>query len=59
VIFDEAVVPVENVIGEEGNGFKYTMNNFNKERWGMVAAGNRMSRKMVEECFKWAIQRKV
>ena len=25
----------------------------------MVAAGNRMSRRMVEECFKWALQRKV
>ena len=25
----------------------------------MVAAGNRMSRRMVEECFKWAVQRQV
>ena len=25
----------------------------------MVAAGNRMSRLMVEECFKWAMNRKV
>ena len=25
----------------------------------MVAGGNRMSRLMVEECFKWALQRKV
>ena len=25
-----AICPVENVLGEEGNGFKYTMHNFNK-----------------------------
>ncbi len=35
------------------------MYNFNKERWGMVAGGNRLSRLMVEECFKWAMSRMV
>ena len=35
------------------------MANFNKERWGMVAGGNRLSRLMVSECFKWAAQRDV
>ena len=52
-------VPVEYTVGKEGQGFFYAMANFNKERWGMVASGNRMSRLMVEECFKWAMQRKV
>ena len=37
----------------------YAMANFNKERWGMVAGGNRLSRLMIEECFKWAATRKV
>jgi alkylation response protein AidB-like acyl-CoA dehydrogenase/predicted heme/steroid binding protein len=59
VEFDDTMVPVENQIGEAGNGFMYTMKNFNKERWGMIASGNRMSRLMVEECFKWAMQREV
>mmetsp|Transcript_19679 Transcript_19679/g.47733 ORF Transcript_19679/g.47733 Transcript_19679/m.47733 type:complete len:511 (-) Transcript_19679:149-1681(-) len=59
VEYKDCVVPVEYTVGKEGSGFMYAMANFNKERWGMVAAGNRMSRLMVEECFKWALQRKV
>ena len=59
VVFNQTRVPVENMLGEEGKGFKCIMANFNKERWGMVSAGNRMSRLMVEECFKWAMSRKV
>jgi alkylation response protein AidB-like acyl-CoA dehydrogenase len=47
VVFDQAKVPVADVIGEVGNGFAYAMYNFNKERWGMVVAGNRLSRLMV------------
>ena len=35
------------------------MANFNFERWGMICGGNRHSRMVVEECFKWATQRKV
>jgi len=55
----EAQVPRHNVIGKEGMGFMYAMANFNTERWGMVCSGNRLSRLMVEECFKWAMQRKI
>ena len=32
--FDECRVPVENLIGEEGHGFKVIMHNFNSERIG-------------------------
>jgi len=59
VEFINCKVPLEYTVGKEGNGFFYAMANFNRERWGMVASGNRMSRLMVEECFKWAMQRKV
>ena len=59
VVFNKTRVPVKNILGEEGKGFMCIMANFNKERWGMVAAGNRMSRLMVEECIKWAMSRKV
>jgi len=59
VEYDGVTVPRANIIGKEGNGFYYTMANFNGERWGMVAAGNRMSRLMVEECFRWAMSRKI
>jgi alkylation response protein AidB-like acyl-CoA dehydrogenase len=29
-------VPVENLIGEENQGFKCIMYNFNHERWGII-----------------------
>jgi len=59
VEFIDTKVPVENVLGKPHVGFKYAMANFNKERWGMVGAGNQLSRNMVRECFKWALQRKI
>lgn len=59
VSIHNAVVPPENVIGKLGQGFFQTMANFNFERWGMVVSGNRHSRMVLEECMKWAMQRKV
>eukprot|EP00930_Biecheleria_cincta_P100608 TRINITY_DN92219_c0_g1_i1.p1 TRINITY_DN92219_c0_g1~~TRINITY_DN92219_c0_g1_i1.p1 ORF type:complete len:543 (+),score=90.59 TRINITY_DN92219_c0_g1_i1:177-1805(+) len=59
VTIHNAVVPPENVIGKLGQGFFQTMANFNFERWGMVVSGNRHSRMVLEECMKWAMQRKV
>jgi alkylation response protein AidB-like acyl-CoA dehydrogenase len=39
-------VPVENLIGKENKGFKYIMNNFNHERWSIIAQANRFARGM-------------
>lgn len=36
VIFENAKVPVENLLGNENQGFMVIMNNFNHERWGIV-----------------------
>lgn len=59
VVYEDVYTPKANLIGKENQGFAYIMSNFNNERWGMVASGNRHSRLIVEECFKWASQRKV
>jgi alkylation response protein AidB-like acyl-CoA dehydrogenase len=59
VIFENVKVPVENLLGKEGQGFPVIMYNFNHERWFIVAGMVAASRKIVEECFKWANQRKV
>ena len=59
VMYDDVVVPAANLIGQAGKGFMHVMHNFNMERWSMIAGGNRMSRLMVEEAFKWSMQRKV
>ncbi|KAI9336339.1 acyl-CoA dehydrogenase/oxidase, partial [Obelidium mucronatum] len=59
VVFENVKVPVENLIGKEGQGFAVIMANFNHERWAMVAGACSAARQVVEECFKWANQRKV
>jgi len=59
VVYEDVRVPRANLIGQEGKGFAYVMSNFNNERWGMAVSGNRHARLIVEECFKWASQRRV
>ncbi|KAJ3104263.1 hypothetical protein HK100_004086, partial [Physocladia obscura] len=59
VTFENVKVPIENLIGKENQGFPVIMANFNHERWIMVVASCSSSREIVEECFKWATQRKV
>ncbi|KAJ9443930.1 putative Acyl-CoA dehydrogenase [Diplonema papillatum] len=59
VMFQDVKVPVENLIGKENAGFACIMSNFNHERWGMIVGLAERCRIMVDECFKWAMQRKV
>jgi acyl-CoA dehydrogenase len=56
--FDECRVPVENLIGEEGQGFKIIMQNFNSERMGMAASCTAYARVCVEEAIAYAKERK-
>jgi acyl-CoA dehydrogenase len=57
--FEDVHVPVENLIGEEGKGFRAIMTNFNGERLGMAASANGFSMVCFEEALGWARQRKV
>ncbi|KAI9313275.1 acyl-CoA dehydrogenase/oxidase [Dichotomocladium elegans] len=59
VTFDNVKVPVENLLGEENKGFQVIMSNFNHERWMITACAIPTARLAVEDCFKWAMQRKV
>src|SRR5665213_1692127 len=56
--FDDCVVPAENLIGEEGQGFKIIMQNFNSERMGMAAGCTAYARVCLEEAIAYAKQRK-
>jgi len=58
VEFDDVMVPVENLIGKENEGFKYIMYNFNHERWSTAIGAIRFSRVLVEESMKHAFKRK-
>ncbi|KAF7310093.1 Acyl-CoA dehydrogenase [Mycena indigotica] len=59
VTFDNVLVPFENQLGQDGKGLHVILANFNDERWGMTAAAIASHRVVVEECLKWATQRKV
>lgn len=59
VTFDNVKVPAENMLGKENDGIRVILSNFNHERWVMCCASARSSRSVVEECMKWACQRRV
>jgi acyl-CoA dehydrogenase len=56
--FDDCRVPAANLIGEEGQGFKLIMHNFNSERMGMAASCTAYARVCVEEAIAYAKERK-
>ncbi|KAL1934658.1 hypothetical protein VTP01DRAFT_6840 [Rhizomucor pusillus] len=59
VTFENVKVPVENLLGKENKGFMVVLSNFNHERWVMLTGSTGAARFVIEECFKWAHQRKV
>ncbi|KAG5835686.1 complex I assembly factor ACAD9, mitochondrial [Anguilla anguilla] len=58
VVFDNTKVPVENVIGEVGGGFKVAMNILNSGRFSMGSAGAGMIKKLIELTSEYAGTRK-
>ncbi|MBR9862245.1 MAG: acyl-CoA dehydrogenase [Rhodobacteraceae bacterium] len=52
--FDDVRVPVENLIGEENQGFVGIMRNFNNERLWMAASANALARVCLEDALAWA-----
>ncbi len=57
VIFDNAYVPAENRIGEEGHGFKIIMQTFNHSRPGVGASAVGVARAAMEYAIKYAGER--
>ncbi|HQR34281.1 MAG TPA: acyl-CoA dehydrogenase family protein [Blastocatellia bacterium] len=56
--FDNCRVPVSNLIGQENQGFKIIMRNFNSERLGMSAAAYGFAKVCFEDALNWSRQRK-
>ncbi len=46
------------LVGKEGEGFKYIMQNFNHERFVLAAMSNRYARVCLEDSIKYARTRK-
>ncbi|MGJ4907470.1 acyl-CoA dehydrogenase family protein [Bradyrhizobium sp. HKCCYLS2033] len=55
--FDGCRVPAENLIGEEGQGFKLIMHNFNSERMGMAASCTAFARVCLDDAIAYARER--
>ena len=55
--FDDCLVPAENLIGQEGQGFKLIMQNFNSERMGMAASCTAYARVCLDEAIAYARER--
>ena len=58
IYFENVRVPKDYLIGEENQGFKVIMVNFNAERMGMSAAMEAVSRVCLEDTIIWAQERK-
>ena len=56
--FDDLRVPVDQLIGEENQGFKVIMTNFNAERMAMAVGMEAYARVCMEEAVAWARERK-
>ena len=56
--FDDVLVPFENMLGAENQGFGGIVLNFNGERLGMAAGANAYARVCMEEAVAWARDRR-
>jgi acyl-CoA dehydrogenase len=54
---DDVKVPVENLIGVEGQGMKYVMQNFNHERLTISISVNRLARVALSSAFEYCLKR--
>lgn len=54
---DDVKVPVENIIGKEGQGMKYIMTNFNHERLTVAIGVVRQARVTLSAAFEYCMKR--
>lgn len=54
---DDVKVPTQNLIGREGHGMKYIMNNFNHERLTIAIGATRAARVALSAAFEYCLQR--
>jgi acyl-CoA dehydrogenase len=55
--FNDCRVPVENLVGEENQGFRAVMQNFNRERIFLAAGANGFARVCLDEALSWSRER--
>lgn len=58
ILLEDVHVPDDYMIGNQNEGFKYIMYNFNHERWGGIVMSVRFARVCYEDSFRYAHRRK-
>jgi acyl-CoA dehydrogenase len=58
VIFEEVKVGKANIVGPEGEGFKVAMRTFDRTRPWIAAGASGIIRRALDECRKYALERK-
>ncbi|ARM75532.1 acyl-CoA dehydrogenase family protein [Acidianus manzaensis] len=56
--FEDVEIPAENLIGEEGQGFKYAMATFDRTRVGVAAQALGVAQAALERTVSYSMQRK-
>jgi acyl-CoA dehydrogenase len=56
--FDNVRVPARYLLGEEGDGFRIIMRNFNGERFGLAASALGFAQACLDEALTWARERR-
>ena len=58
IVYDEARLPLDALVGREGEGFKYAMGTFDRSRpeIGVIATG--VAQRALDECLKYSKQRR-
>ncbi|KAI9706244.1 MAG: hypothetical protein M1820_004819 [Bogoriella megaspora] len=54
ITFEDVKVPIDNLIGEENEGFRLIMSNFNPERLALATAALRLSRVAAQDAYNYA-----
>jgi acyl-CoA dehydrogenase len=58
VLFDEVKLTRAHLVGEEGNGFKIAMKTFDRSRPWIAAGATGIMRRALDECRRYALERK-
>lgn len=58
IVFEDVKLTKANLVGEEGGGFKVAMKTFDRSRPWIAAGATGIMRRALEECTKYALERK-
>lgn len=57
IIFEDVEVPLDHLLGQENDGFRLIMSNFNPERLSLATAALRLARVCVQDSYEYACER--